>query len=140
MNAILWWSAQNAITIAILIAIVSLTCRLFRDRPAVQHVLWAVVLLKFVTPPVVSWPMSVERFWPARQSRGATDRRPDVLSTFLPMPRPNIDQGMFRVSSVRSHLSRRPIRLGRCPRQRSSRVPRSGRSAPSGSWGRPYAA
>ncbi len=84
MNAILWWSAQNAITIAILIAIVSLTCRLFRDRPAVQHVLWAVVLLKFVTPPVVSWPMSVERFWPARQSRGATDRRPDVLSTFLP--------------------------------------------------------
>ena len=78
MNAILWWLAQNTITIVILIPIVAAACRLFRNRPAVQHVLWAVVLLKFITPPVVSWPWPVQRFsrpsWSSmarRRARGA---------------------------------------------------------------------
>ena len=61
MNTILWWLAQNTLTIAILIPIVAVASRLCRNRPAVQHALWAVVLLKFLTPPLVCWP------WPVHQ-------------------------------------------------------------------------
>ncbi len=62
MNAMLWWLAQDTITIALLIPIVAVACRVCRNRPAVQHVLWAVVLLKFITPPLVCWPWPVQHF------------------------------------------------------------------------------
>ena len=62
MNTVLWWLVQNTLAVALLIPFVAVACRLCRNRPAVQHVLWAVVLLKFVTPPVVCWPGNVERF------------------------------------------------------------------------------
>ena len=62
MNAVLWWLVQNTLAVALLIPFVAVACRLCRNRPAVQHLLWAVVLLKFVTPPVVCWPGNVERF------------------------------------------------------------------------------
>ena len=42
--------------------LVAVACRLCRNRPAVQHLLWAVVLLKFVTPPVVCSPGSRRTF------------------------------------------------------------------------------
>jgi beta-lactamase regulating signal transducer with metallopeptidase domain len=61
MNAVLWCLGQNTITVALLIPCVLVACRLVRNRPAVQHVLWVVVLLKFVTPPIVSWPWTVEQ-------------------------------------------------------------------------------
>jgi beta-lactamase regulating signal transducer with metallopeptidase domain len=64
MNTILWWLAQNTVAIAILIPIVAAACRLCRNRPAVQHALWAVVLLKFLTPPLVSWPWPVQELSP----------------------------------------------------------------------------
>ena len=76
MNAILWWLAQNTITIAISIPIVAAACRLCRNRPAVQHVLWAVVLLKFLTPPLVFWPWPVQRFSPAVGSNMALESNP----------------------------------------------------------------
>ena len=60
MITVLWWFGQNTITIAVMILFVVFACRLFRNRPAVQHVLWVVVLLKCVTPPIVSWPWSVQ--------------------------------------------------------------------------------
>jgi beta-lactamase regulating signal transducer with metallopeptidase domain len=60
MNSWLWWLGQNAITVSLLVPFVLLTCRRFRNRPAVQHMLWVVVLLKFLTPPLVTWPWTVE--------------------------------------------------------------------------------
>jgi beta-lactamase regulating signal transducer with metallopeptidase domain len=69
MNTALWWLGQNTITVALLIPLVLVACRLCRNRPAVQHVLWLVVLLKFVTPPIVAWPWTAqeiqETLWPA---------------------------------------------------------------------------
>jgi beta-lactamase regulating signal transducer with metallopeptidase domain len=62
VNAVLWWLVQNTLIVALLIPLVAIACRLCRNRPAVQHLLWAVVLLKFVTPPVVCWPVNMERF------------------------------------------------------------------------------
>jgi beta-lactamase regulating signal transducer with metallopeptidase domain len=61
MNTLLWWLGQNTVMVAVMIPFVLCACRLFRNRPAVQHVLWIVVFLKFVTPPVVSWPWTVEQ-------------------------------------------------------------------------------
>ena len=60
MNELMWWFAQNTLAALLMIPCVMLACRLFRDRPAVQHLLWLVILLKFVTPPIVVWPWSVE--------------------------------------------------------------------------------
>jgi len=59
MTATLWWLVQNSIAVAALIAVVWVACRLLPNRPALQHTLWLVVLIKFVTPPIVSWPWSV---------------------------------------------------------------------------------
>ena len=68
MNMLLWWFVQNTIAVALLIPIVAGVCCLCRNRPAVQHVLWAVVLLKFITPPLLCWPGSVERLSPQIKS------------------------------------------------------------------------
>jgi beta-lactamase regulating signal transducer with metallopeptidase domain len=61
MSAVLWWLGQNSLTVAILIPLVHGVCRIYRRRPAVQHVLWVVVLVKFITPPLVSWPWTVQQ-------------------------------------------------------------------------------
>ena len=59
MTALLWWLLQCSIVAALAIPIVAATCWFFRRRPAVQHALWAVVLLKFLTPSVIVWPWPV---------------------------------------------------------------------------------
>lgn len=58
MTEAVWWLVQNSVAVAVLAAVIWLVCRLLRNRPAVQHVLWLVVLIKFMTPPIVSWPWS----------------------------------------------------------------------------------
>lgn len=52
MNPIAEWVLSTALVTSILAAIVLVASRLFRDRPALQHILWLVVLLRFVCPPV----------------------------------------------------------------------------------------
>jgi beta-lactamase regulating signal transducer with metallopeptidase domain len=54
-----WWLAQHLVTVAILVAVVHLACGLLKLGPATRHALWALVLLKLVTPPVVAWPWEV---------------------------------------------------------------------------------
>ena len=75
-------AGQNTITIAISIPIVAAACRLCRNRPAVQHILWAVVLLKFLTPPLVFWPWPVQRFSPALESNRAVESNPRRMVPF----------------------------------------------------------
>src|SRR6266700_1510447 len=59
MNTALWWLVQNTVTVAIAIPLVALACRVFRHRPAVQHALWLILLIKLMTPPLAVWPWSV---------------------------------------------------------------------------------
>ncbi|HZZ27978.1 MAG TPA: M56 family metallopeptidase [Pirellulales bacterium] len=61
MSILLWWLGQNTIAVGVMVPFALLMCRLFRNRPAVQHVLWLVVLLKLVMPPIVSWPWSIQQ-------------------------------------------------------------------------------
>ncbi|MBI3466919.1 MAG: M56 family metallopeptidase [Planctomycetes bacterium] len=59
----LWWFVQNALIAVVLAAIVWPVCRIRRVGPAVRHALWLVVLLKLVTPPLVTWPWSAPIFF-----------------------------------------------------------------------------
>ncbi len=81
MNAIFWWVLENTIVIVLLIPLVAAVCRLFRNRPAVQHVLWVVLLFKFIMPPVWSWPWSVAQLWPTLRPAALArlDSAPDEL-------------------------------------------------------------
>jgi beta-lactamase regulating signal transducer with metallopeptidase domain len=54
----LWWLLQNTLSVAALAALVALICGKDRLRSATQHALWLVVLIKFLTPPLVYWPWS----------------------------------------------------------------------------------
>jgi beta-lactamase regulating signal transducer with metallopeptidase domain len=80
MIALLWWCAETTLMTAVMIFFTVATCRLFRHRPAVQHALWVVVLVKFVTPPIVSWPWSaqqvVESLWSQVASNTQTPLEP----------------------------------------------------------------
>ena len=50
---------QVTISTTIMVPVVVGLAWVFRHRPSVQHTLWVVVLLKFVTPPIVSLPVPV---------------------------------------------------------------------------------
>jgi beta-lactamase regulating signal transducer with metallopeptidase domain len=51
-----WWLFQNLVITAALAAVVAAICRTTRIGPVARHALWVVVLVKFVTPPLVVWP------------------------------------------------------------------------------------
>ena len=59
-----WWFFQNAVVTAILALGVLVMCRFVRIGPVARHALWVLVLVKFVTPPIVAWP------WPAPDPLG----------------------------------------------------------------------
>jgi beta-lactamase regulating signal transducer with metallopeptidase domain len=63
VNTAFSWYLQNAITTALLVPFVFIACRAFRDRPAVQHALWLILLLKFLMPPLVAWPWQLDNLW-----------------------------------------------------------------------------
>src|SRR5688572_574341 len=51
-----WWIFQNLVITTVLAAAVALACRAGRIGPVARHALWVLVLVKFVTPPLVVWP------------------------------------------------------------------------------------
>ncbi|HEX5069726.1 MAG TPA: M56 family metallopeptidase [Vicinamibacterales bacterium] len=53
-----WWLFQNLVVTALVAGVVALVCRTTRVGPVVRHALWLLVLIKFVTPPVLVWPWS----------------------------------------------------------------------------------
>jgi beta-lactamase regulating signal transducer with metallopeptidase domain len=55
----LWWTIQHSLVVAALAAVVAVFCRVGRLRPAVEHALWVVVLLKLLAPSPITWPWSV---------------------------------------------------------------------------------
>jgi bla regulator protein BlaR1 len=59
----LGWSAQTTVIAMVLAAIAILASRSARLGPAARHVLWLVVLIKLLTPPVVNWPWSPPKLW-----------------------------------------------------------------------------
>jgi beta-lactamase regulating signal transducer with metallopeptidase domain len=83
MGDMLWWLAQNTMVAAILAGFVALVCVLARPRPAVRHALWVLVLVKLLTPPLISWPWTA---WDIGQPvlRWLTPHNPPVAQTVPP--------------------------------------------------------
>jgi beta-lactamase regulating signal transducer with metallopeptidase domain len=59
----LGWSAQTTVIAMVLAAIAILASRSRRLGPAARHVLWLVVLIKLLSPPVLNWPWSPPALW-----------------------------------------------------------------------------
>jgi beta-lactamase regulating signal transducer with metallopeptidase domain len=55
----LWWVAETTVVATALAAVAALVPRLRRLGPAARHALWLVVLIRLVTPPLLSWPWPV---------------------------------------------------------------------------------
>jgi beta-lactamase regulating signal transducer with metallopeptidase domain len=51
-----WWIFQNLVVTAALAGVVAAICRFGRIGPVGRHALWVLVLVKFVTPPLLAWP------------------------------------------------------------------------------------
>lgn len=110
MSTWLWWLGQNTITVALVLPFVLLACRLFRERPAVQHVLWVVVLVKFLTPPIVSWPWSVEQMGAAIWSTPASGSVEEAAA-LLPAPERDGPANFTKVPEIPAdpNLAERPV-------------------------------
>ncbi len=54
------WFAETTVVAALLAAAAWLATKTGKFGPAARHVLWLVVLVKMVTPPVVKWPFAVD--------------------------------------------------------------------------------
>lgn len=80
MTTTFWWLVQNTITVAVLAVFVAALCRPLSKRPALQHLLWLVVLIKFVTPPIIVWP------WSARSLAEKLDRSARGPRAVLDLP------------------------------------------------------
>jgi beta-lactamase regulating signal transducer with metallopeptidase domain len=64
----LMWFAETTIVAAILALVAVALGKQRRVAPSFRHALWLVVLIKFLTPPLVSWPWATEwrpLEWPA---------------------------------------------------------------------------
>jgi bla regulator protein BlaR1 len=55
----LWWFAETTVVAAGLALVAALASRMRSIGPSTRHVLWLLVLIKLMTPPLISWP------WPA---------------------------------------------------------------------------
>src|SRR5262245_51035145 len=84
----LWWLAHNAVTAGLLAGLVLLVCRLARPRPAVQHALWLLVLVKLLSPAWLSrprpWPEVEEPFAAAPVEAATTP----IVKVFIPPAKP----------------------------------------------------
>ncbi len=72
----LWWFAETTLVATILACAAALFGRLPRMGPSGRHVLWLVVLIKLVTPPMIKapWTVSPPGSWrPARNDRAVSE-------------------------------------------------------------------
>ena len=115
MNDLLWFALDNTIAALVLAVFVYGLTRVWRNPPA-AHVLWLLVLLKLVAPPVlrVDWSLllpapSVILDRPTEPDAIATSRiaRPDAADISRP---PAGDQGIPQITEDRAHKAAFPIR------------------------------
>jgi beta-lactamase regulating signal transducer with metallopeptidase domain len=86
----LGWSAQTTVIAMGLAAIAILASRSARLGPAARHVLWLVVLIKLLTPPVVNWPWSAPKLWTTAPS--TTELSTTILPATIAHPVSNPQQ------------------------------------------------
>ncbi|MFG0328459.1 MAG: TPR end-of-group domain-containing protein [Phycisphaerales bacterium] len=96
----LTWAIENTVMAALLAIVVAGACRVFRDRPAVCHLLWLLVLVRLVAPPISTphWPptavrdaaeyasLRLDESWIAFQARISEDEGRDTSNLDSVMP------------------------------------------------------
>jgi beta-lactamase regulating signal transducer with metallopeptidase domain len=86
------WFAETTIVAAILAVVAVLVCRLRPSSPSIRHALWMVVLIKLITPPLISWP------WAARlQDLAWPGASPEVIIVSAPPDRKRSDPAILPV-------------------------------------------
>ena len=76
----LWWFAETTCVAMVLACAAGLIGRLPRMGPTARHILWVVVLIKLLTPPVVRspWPVSLPDAWLAASAKPAPPEAPSI--------------------------------------------------------------
>ena len=103
----LGWFAETTLVAAGLAVVAVLAGRLRPVGPTVRHALWLVVLIKLMTPPLVSWPWAVpwgELEWPiaapmAAQALAAVDHDRPWSAPKFPEPT-SLERASERVSPI----------------------------------------
>jgi hypothetical protein len=60
------WLTETTSIAAVLAVVAALAGRWLRLGPGARHALWLVVMIKLVTPPVLSWPWAASMAWAPR--------------------------------------------------------------------------
>jgi beta-lactamase regulating signal transducer with metallopeptidase domain len=92
MNSILWWAAQNTLSVAALMPVVGVACWFLRSRPAAQHLLWMLLLVKLVAPPVVDWPWTLEEACQLVSVAWTSEAAPVETMVAAPAPEEWVDE------------------------------------------------
>jgi beta-lactamase regulating signal transducer with metallopeptidase domain len=88
-----WWIFQNIVITTALAAAVAMIGRSTRIGPVAKHALWVLVLLKFITPPIVVWPWAApDPLGLAVPSRTIDESRASVV-TATETDRPDVKVG-----------------------------------------------
>lgn len=58
-SGMLWWLGQHLLITSVLAGAVFVICRGLRLSPAASHLMWGVVLCRFLIPPVATWPWTI---------------------------------------------------------------------------------
>jgi beta-lactamase regulating signal transducer with metallopeptidase domain len=78
----LGWIAETTLVAAGIALVVLFAGRLLSNNPTVRHALWLVVLIKLITPPLVSWPWANQWLacdWPVTVSQAQSSTTGKVL-------------------------------------------------------------
>src|SRR5262249_14552880 len=84
------WFAETTIVAAVLAALAIAAGKLRPIPPSARHALWLVVLIKFLTPPLVSWPWARSLEWPTagNQARAAVVAPTEIPPSIVPVAHP----------------------------------------------------
>jgi beta-lactamase regulating signal transducer with metallopeptidase domain len=103
-----FWIFQNVVVTAALAGIVLLLCRVGRIGPVARHALWVLVLVKFVTPPLVVWPWTApDPFGIARLDPTGHRAAPKPGAAYVPLSHPTADATTLPVESPDSQTTLR---------------------------------
>jgi beta-lactamase regulating signal transducer with metallopeptidase domain len=101
-----FWIFQNLVVTAALAALVLLLCRVGRIGPVARHALWVLVLVKFVTPPLVVWPWAApDPLGVARLDATTAEHRaaPKPGAAYVPVGHPSADAKLPAVEPAEGH-------------------------------------
>jgi beta-lactamase regulating signal transducer with metallopeptidase domain len=96
-----WWIFQNVVITTALAAVVAVVCRAGRIGPVARHALWVLVLVKFVTPPLVVWPWAApDPFGIAAMGAGEDDRHVTIARVAGTERSPAGDAGVVTLGNL----------------------------------------